>query len=97
MESQSGGRGVTRNRHFLGDKPGPVELQYNTRIEPDMIRVYYRGRVIAETRGPVSGVGRIAFNWQPTPGGPEAYVVMVEVMGAGLTTRWSYMLGCPRG
>jgi hypothetical protein len=96
VETQSGGRGVTRTRHFLGDRPGRVTLEYNTLIEPDHIEVLYRGRQIATTRLPVSGRGTISFDWRPTGSGPEAHVVEVIVTGFGLTTRWSYTIGCPR-
>lgn len=94
-ETQSGGRGVTRTRHYLGPTPGPVFLQYNTLVEPDQINVYYRGRLVATTGGPVPGRGQLYFNWQPTGSGPDAYVVEVEVIGTGQTTRWGYTLGCP--
>jgi hypothetical protein len=96
METQSGGRGVTRTRHYLGNRPGQVTLNYNTRIEPDQIDVYYRGALISSTRRPVSGVGAITFPYNPTGGGPEANVVDVVVTGFGFTTRWSYTIGCPR-
>ena len=51
---------------------------------------------LAETRGPVSGRGSIRFDWRPTPGGPHAYVVEVQVIGPGQGTQWSYMVGCPQ-
>ena len=87
---------MTLNNHFLGDKPGPVEVTYDTKRQPDHIRVYYRGRLLAETNGPVSGQGSIRFDWRPEPGGPNAYVVEVQVIGPGFGTQWSYNLGCPR-
>ena len=87
---------MTLNNHFLGDKPGPVEVTYDTKTQPDHIRVYYRGQLLAETRGPVSGRGSIRFDWRPTPGGPHAYVVEVQVIGPGQGTQWSYMVGCPQ-
>lgn len=96
VETQSGGRGVTRTRHYLGNRPGPVTLTYNTRIEPDQIDVYYRGRLVSSTYRPVSGRGSISFDYRPTGGGPEANVVEVVVTGRGLTTLWSYAIGCPR-
>ncbi len=95
-ETRSGGRGVTRTRHFLGNRPGRVTLNYNTRIEPDQIDVYYRGRLVSSTYRPVSGIGAISFDYQPTGGGPEANTVEVVVTGRGWTTQWSYMIGCPR-
>ena len=96
VETRSGGRGVTRTRHYLGNRPGRVTLTYNTRIEPDQIDVYYRGRLVSSTYRPVSGTGAISFDYQPTGGGPEANVVEVVVRGYGLTTLWNYSIGCPR-
>ena len=95
-ETQSGGRGITRTRHYLGPTPGRVTLRYNTLIEPDHIEVLYRGRQLATTWIPVSGRGTLSFDWRPTGAGPEAYTVEVVVTGFGLSTRWRYTLGCPR-
>ena len=97
---QSGGRGITETRHFLGPNPGRVTITYNTRMEPDRIRVYHRGRSLAETPGFVSGNGVISFDWNPPRGGSaEDYVVTVEVMGTpgSPSTRWDYRIGCPGG
>lgn len=96
-DSQSGGRGVTSNRHYLGPDPGRVVLGYNTRSEPDRIRVLHRGQVIAET-GFVSGTGSIAFDWRPPANAmPEDLVVTVEVTGrpGSSSTVWNYRLACP--
>ncbi|MCZ8280235.1 MAG: hypothetical protein O9313_18030 [Acetobacteraceae bacterium] len=97
---QSGGRGITETRHYLGPNPGRVTIPYNTRMEPDRIRVYHRGRSLAETPGFVSGNGAISFDWNPPRGGSaEDYVVTVEVMGTpgSPSTRWDYTIGCPGG
>jgi hypothetical protein len=51
----SGGRGVTRNRHYLGDKPGLVSINYNLYVKPDEIKVFCRGEVIGGTDGFRSG------------------------------------------
>jgi hypothetical protein len=83
---------VTRTRHYLGPNAGPVFLEYNTLQNPDQINVYYRGRLVATTGGPVSGGGRLFFNWQPVS--PD-YVVEVEVIGRGAGTIWGYRLNCP--
>src|SRR6202007_3111177 len=48
----SGGEGVTRNKHFLGDKPGFVAINYNLYVRPDDIKVVYRGQILAGTHGP---------------------------------------------
>lgn len=95
-ETQSGGRGITRTRHYLGPNPGRVSLRYDTLIEPDHIEVLYRGRQLATTWIPVSGRGTLSFDWRPTGTGPEAHTVEVVVTGFGLSTRWRYTLGCPR-
>lgn len=97
QETESGGQGVTRTRHYLGPQPGRVALRYNTLQQPDAIRVTYRGRTVAETGGPVSGPGALSFDWNPQPGDPSSQTVEVEVVGPGPGTRWSYTLGCPAG
>ena len=97
---QSGGRGITETRHYLGPTPGRVTITYNTRMEPDRIRVYHRGRLLSETPGFVSGNGAVSFDWRPPPGGSaEDYVVTVEVMGTpgSPSTRWDYGIACPGG
>lgn len=92
VDTQSGGAGETRTRHFLGPTPGPVSLDYDTQTVPDRIEIRYRGRVIASTPGMVSGRGRIGFNWQPQG---NDYVVEVVVIGPFSNTRWRYRLNCP--
>lgn len=92
VDTQSGGAGETRTRHFLGPTPGPVSLDYDTQTVPDSIEVRYRGRVIARTPGMVSGRGRIGFDWRPQ-GGDN--VVEVVVIGPFANTRWRYRLNCP--
>lgn len=89
----SGGEGVTRNRHYLGDKPGFVGINYNLYVKPDDIRVVYRGQVIAGTQGPRSGRGGFGFDWKPVAGD---YSVDVIVTGEMWGTRWTYAMVCPR-
>ncbi len=90
----SGGEGVTRNRHYLGDKPGFVAINYNLYVKPDDIKVVYRGQIIAGTGGPRSGRGGFGFDWNPVPGD---YSVDVIVTGEMWGTRWTYAMSCPRG
>ena len=45
----SGGEGVTRNRHYLGPTPGFVGINYNLFARPDDIKVFYHGQQIAGT------------------------------------------------
>ncbi len=89
----SGGEGVTRNRHFLGDRPGFVAINYNLYVKPDDIKVVYRGQVIAGTGGPRSGRGGFGFDWKPVSGD---YSVDVIVTGEMWGTRWTYSMVCPR-
>jgi len=90
----SGGEGVTRNKHYLGDKPGFVAINYNLYVKPDDIKVVYRGQVLAGTGGPRSGRGGFGFDWNPVAGD---YSVDVIVTGELWGTRWTYTMSCPRG
>jgi hypothetical protein len=90
----SGGEGVTRNKHYLGDKPGFVALNYQLFQRPDDIKVIYRGQQLAGTGGPRSGRGGFGFDWNPVGGD---YSVDVIVTGEQWGTRWNYAISCPRG
>jgi hypothetical protein len=89
----SGGEGITRNRHYLGAKPGFVAINYNLYVRPDDIKVIYRGQVLNGTGGPRSGRGGFGFDWKPVAGD---YSVDVVVTGQMLGTRWNYAMTCPR-
>jgi hypothetical protein len=89
----SGGEGVTRNKHYLGDKPGFVTINYNLYVRPDEVKVMYRGQQIAGTRGARSGRGGFGFDWRPVDGD---YSVDVVVIGEIQGTRWTYAMACPR-
>ena len=89
----SGGEGVTHNKHYLGEKPGFVAINYNLFARPDDIKVIYRGKVLAGTGGPRSGRGGFGFDWKPVGGD---YSVDVVVTGEMLGTRWNYAMTCPR-
>lgn len=89
----SGGEGITRNKHYLGDKPGFVAINYNLFVRPDDIKVIYRGQVLNGTGGPRSGRGGFGFDWKPVAGD---YSVDVVVTGQMLGTRWNYAMACPR-
>jgi hypothetical protein len=90
----SGGEGVTRNRHYLGDKPGFVGINYDLYVKPDDIKVIYHGQVLAGTGGPRSGRGGFGFDWNPVGGD---YSVDVIVTGEMWGTQWKYAMSCPRG
>ena len=89
----SGGEGVTRNRHYLGDKPGFATINYNLYVKPDDIKVMYRGQLLNGTHGPRSGRGGFGFDWKPVAGD---YSVDVIVTGEMWGTRWQYAMTCPR-
>ena len=89
----SGGEGITRNKHYLGDKPGFVAINYNLYVRPDDIKVIYRGQVLNGTGGPRSGRGGFGFDWKPVAGD---YSVDVVVTGEQMGTRWNYAMTCPR-
>jgi hypothetical protein len=89
----SGGEGITRNKHYLGDKPGFAAINYNLFVRPDDIKVIYRGQVLNSTGGPRSGRGGFGFDWKPVAGD---YSVDVVVTGQQLGTRWNYAMTCPR-
>jgi hypothetical protein len=89
----SGGEGITRNKHYLGDKPGFATINYNLFVRPDEIKVMYRGQQIAGTRGPRSHRGGFGFDWRPVGGD---YSVDVVVIGEIHGTRWTYAMACPR-
>jgi hypothetical protein len=93
-QGNSGGEGVTRNRHYLGDKPGFVGINYDLYVKPDDIKVIYRGQVLAGTGGPRSGRGGFGFDWNPVAGD---YSVDVVVTGEMWGTQWKYAMSCPRG
>jgi hypothetical protein len=90
----SGGEGVTRNKHYLGDRPGFVAINYDLYVKPDDIKVVYRGQILAGTHGPRSGRGGFGFDWRPVAGD---YSVDVIVTGEMWGTRWRYEMSCPRG
>src|SRR5476651_104144 len=91
---ESGGEGVTHNKHYLGDKPGFVGINYDLYVRPDDIKVMYRGQMLAGTHGPRSGRGGFGFDWNPVAGD---YSVDVVVTGEMWGTRWTYRMSCPRG
>ncbi|TWS96814.1 hypothetical protein [Reyranella sp. CPCC 100927] len=92
-DTASGGAGVTRNRHYVGDKPGTVVIRYNMKMIPDQMNVYYRGRLVATTNRPTSFRGTLTFPFTPEAGD---HSVTVEVVGPSLGTEWIYRLDCPQ-
>ncbi|MFF0706678.1 MULTISPECIES: hypothetical protein [Gordonia] len=97
QSTKSGGQGVTETKHIIG-RTGPTSftLNYDTRIQPDKIDVYYQGRLIRST-GYVGdrinkGKGSVVVN---VPPGIANYVT-VKVTGPESGTVWDYTVNCPR-
>lgn len=91
----SGGAGITSTKHELG-RGGPTSfvLGYETENVPDLIEVYYEGRLIHST-GYIGdnineGTGSAVVN---VPAG-GASSVLVRVTGPD-HTEWSYTVRCP--
>ena len=91
--TNSGGEGVTRNRHFLGDTPGTVTVSYDMYTQPDDLRAVYQDSILATTGGARSGTGTLSFQWRPVP--PD-YSVEVIVTGPEAGTTWTYTVACPQ-
>jgi hypothetical protein len=89
----SGGHGITRNKHYLGDKGGLVTIHYELYTIPDDITVTYNDQVLAGTYGPRNGSGRLVFNWRPNG---NDYSIVVTVTGPHAGTQWRYAMACPR-
>ncbi|MFF1554396.1 hypothetical protein ACFVX3_25545 [Rhodococcus erythropolis] len=91
----SGGAGITSTKHELG-RGGPTSfvLGYETENVPDLIEVYYEGRLIHST-GYIGdnineGTGSAVVN---VPAG-GASSVLVRVTGPD-HTEWAYTVRCP--
>jgi hypothetical protein len=91
--TSSGGGKITQKRHYVGKEPGTVTIGYDMEDQPDELRVYYRGTIVATTGRAVSGRGTLSFRYQPEA---EFYTVVVEVVSEIPTTKWKYTLGCPQ-
>lgn len=88
----NGDEGVPHNKHYLGDKPGFVIINYNLLERPDHIKVIHHGKVIASSPGPGGGRGSFGFDWKPVDG---EYSIDVVATGAMFGTRWMYAMACP--
>lgn len=89
----SGGKGVTRTKHVLGNQSGLVKVQYDMQNIPDQIRVLYDGDHVAGTDGLVHGEGILEWNYEAKAGKPDFCIV--EMSAPGDQTVWEYLLNCP--
>ena len=87
--TQSGGEGVTRTVHELGQSSGTFNFTYEAYGVPDQFDVYYQGQLIFTTGGPVSGGGTVPITYSGT-------ATTVEVVVTGPSgTLWDYTVSCP--
>ncbi|MFW5988493.1 MAG: hypothetical protein ACOCQA_03560, partial [bacterium] len=92
-EYNKGRKGLYKEKHFMGTKPGVVKINYQMYKIPDQIDVFYKGELVATTERPVSGKGLLEWNYNPSPGDPQYCIVRIK---APLdNTAWEYFIGCP--
>lgn len=102
-QNESGGEGVTKFTHHLGNQNGVVKIRYDMKQVPDKLEVYYEGILVASTfdiSGNVDGYvgtglgisccGELQFNYKKNK---EDYCTVV-VTGLGGTV-WEYFIYCP--
>lgn len=105
VQTNSGGHGVTRTKHILGDNSGEVELLYNMDYIPDKLEVFYEGELLTSTfeitgnqNGFVGGKlssgsrARLRFKYNYDI---DDYVTVV-VTGNEENTIWEYLISCPK-
>jgi hypothetical protein len=87
---------VDERTYDLGNTPGTVTIDYDMKSIEDALEVYYDGRLIASTGGPVkhSEGGPLRFYYQPGPGKPTYVKVIVRAPNEG--TEWTYTISCPQ-
>lgn len=103
-ENESGGEGITKTKHHLGDQNGMVYINFNMQNVPDKLEVYYEGNLTASTReipGNMNGFvgesigssccGTISFSYEKNNDD------FCEVVVSGNDyTAWSYSISCPK-
>jgi hypothetical protein len=105
VETVSGGHGVTKTNHVLGDTSGYVDLLYNMENIPDKLEVYYQGKLVISTHE-ING-NRNGFVGGNLASGPTATLkfkyekdnddyVLVVVTGSEQDTAWEYLITCPK-
>lgn len=101
--NDSGGEGITTNLHFLGEKAGLVNIQYDMQSVPDKLEVFYEGQLVASTydilgnnEGFVGGnmptgcCGNLTFHYKKN----KDDFCKVIITGNN-HTYWSYIINCP--
>ncbi len=91
---QSGGPGETTTQHELGKRSGIVVIEYDMKVLPDEINVFYDNVIVATSNGLVVGRNRLEFNYIPVNGKPTFCIVKISAPKDG--TVWEYLLNCPQ-
>lgn len=89
----SGGQGLTRTKHVLGNHSGTVILRYDMRVVPDELKLIYQDKVVALTDGLVSGTGELTWHYVADSDKPT--YCYVEVSAPRDNTVWQYIVNCP--
>ena len=92
-DNKAGGQRGDKNRHALGDNPGVVVIEYNTKSLPDKIEVKYNGKIVDRTNGFVGESGILCFEYDPQSG--DRYCTVIVTGGPDAATEWSYTINCP--
>lgn len=105
VETVSGGSGITRTKHSLGNSPGQVVINYDMQFVPDKMEVYYQKELIASTfnvqgnsdgfvGGNLQGVrgeGSIDFYYKKD----KDDFIEIVMTGSTKDTAWAYLVNCP--
>ncbi|RYH72168.1 hypothetical protein EVU94_13965 [Flavobacteriaceae bacterium 144Ye] len=105
IQTNSGGHGITKTKHVLGDDSGEVELLYNMENIPDKLEVFYQGKLLTSTFE-ISG-NKNGYVGGRLSSGPKARLrfkynkdmddfVTVVVTGYDENTSWEYLISCPK-
>ena len=92
--AKSGGQGITKTRHELGNRSGNVYIECNMLGQPDEINVFYDNKLVASSNGPVSYNNSLQFYYNAISGKPTYCIV--KIIGKDSGTHWEYTLNCPQ-
>jgi serine/threonine-protein kinase len=88
-----GGYGVTRTVHQLGSKRGTFRFVYDTFDTPDIIEIFYEGKLIWTTGGYVrtNGNREVSISYGP---GSATTITVVVTNTQNTDTQWRYTVYC---
>lgn len=102
-QNESGGEGITKFTHYLGEQNGVVKIKFDMKNVPDKLEVYYEGILVASTFDIIGNVdgyvgtglgisccGELQFNYKKNK---EDYCTVVVTGLDG--TVWEYFIYCP--